>query len=424
MEYYPDEICRAAWIILANGFLRGGSCVTSDLIKKMVQWINGGETPPRVEYGTSIGMADAIPLMQLANGILGAFPLRMGEGLALLSSNALSMAEAAQAVAQLNRVISYAEMGIALAMLAEDGNTSIIRHPGRSAAGHWPQKHATIMNVRHLLNGSSILENDTQDKREATPHSHMTLRASCDILANVKEAVEHATEALQQMMNSHQGNPFIENETGEIGSVANFDSTRLFSILTYVQNAVGCLVTSLVRRGEYKVNTFGEMLCRRSIVERYILWHLETCGRAAICFAQPLPPSMGRLSGACGIEDWASPLPETTARLRQLVVHTKRVVILESLVSAMIINIRGERRSSPTTHAGLQRLYDILVQHSPIAWHPMKQYSMEQLFAHVQEFFEDIDDHHSHTNIGIANGINGGHKTSNGHGTCDGNVSH
>ena len=55
------------------------------------------------------------------------------------------------------------------------------------------------------------------------------------------------------MMNAHQGNPFVDIESGEIGSVANFDTTRLFSVLTYVQTAVGCLASTLKRRGEYKV---------------------------------------------------------------------------------------------------------------------------------------------------------------------------
>jgi hypothetical protein len=59
------------------------------------------------------------------------------------------------------------------------------------------------------------------------------------------------------MMNSHQGNPYVDLESQEIGSVANFDSTRLFNILTYVQTSMGCLLTSIVRRGEYKVKSFN-----------------------------------------------------------------------------------------------------------------------------------------------------------------------
>ena len=55
------------------------------------------------------------------------------------------------------------------------------------------------------------------------------------------------------MINAHQGNPFVDIESGEIGSVANFDATRLFNVLTYLQTALGNLLSSLVRRGERKV---------------------------------------------------------------------------------------------------------------------------------------------------------------------------
>ena len=55
------------------------------------------------------------------------------------------------------------------------------------------------------------------------------------------------------MMNAHQGNPYVDLDSGKIGSVSNFDTTRLFNVLTYVQTAIGSLLLSLVRRGERKV---------------------------------------------------------------------------------------------------------------------------------------------------------------------------
>ena len=64
-------------------------------------------------------------------------------------------------------------------------------------------------------------------------------------------------------MNAHQGNPFVDKESGEIGSVPNFDTTRLFNVFTYLQTALGSLLVSLVRRGERKVKTsfYIKILC-------------------------------------------------------------------------------------------------------------------------------------------------------------------
>ena len=56
------------------------------------------------------------------------------------------------------------------------------------------------------------------------------------------------------MMNSHQGNPFVDTLSERIGSVANFDTTRLYNVFTYLQTSFGSLLTSLARRGEFKVS--------------------------------------------------------------------------------------------------------------------------------------------------------------------------
>ena len=99
-------------------------------------------------------MADAIPLTQLAHGILGGkFKLKSGEGLALLSSNALTMAEIAMTLCDLNVTIKLAEMTTAMALLAEDGNPSVIWKHGENAARHWDDKVEVIRNVRRHLNG-------------------------------------------------------------------------------------------------------------------------------------------------------------------------------------------------------------------------------------------------------------------------------
>ena len=68
-------------------------------------------------------MADTIPLMQMARQILQEYKYnpKDGEGLALLSSNALSMSEAALALHKYDKLFKMAEIGIALAILAENG---------------------------------------------------------------------------------------------------------------------------------------------------------------------------------------------------------------------------------------------------------------------------------------------------------------
>ena len=74
-------------------------------------------------YFQLLGMADTIPLMQMARQILQEYKYnpKDGEGLALLSSNALSMSEATLALHKYDKLFKMAEIGIALAILAENG---------------------------------------------------------------------------------------------------------------------------------------------------------------------------------------------------------------------------------------------------------------------------------------------------------------
>ena len=70
------------------------------------------------------------------------------------------------------------------------------------------------------------------------------------------------------MMNSHQGNPFVDTLSERIGSVANFDTTRLYNVFTYLQTSFGSLLTSLARRGEFKVSHISfsrPVLCKSDV---------------------------------------------------------------------------------------------------------------------------------------------------------------
>ena len=120
------------------------------------------KTCQNVEYGTGVGMADAVPLMQMAINILPKlnYEIKPGEGLALLSSNALSMSEASIVCSKLKKILDLAEFGNALAILAENGNNSIIEEPGLNAAKHWKQKTQIItrMQAKSLWNRISHFE--------------------------------------------------------------------------------------------------------------------------------------------------------------------------------------------------------------------------------------------------------------------------
>ena len=96
-------------------------------------------------------MADAMPLMQMAQNILSNYNLQNGEGLALLSSNALTMSELCFTMAKLQKLLHMTEMATALAIIAENGNNSILQNPGFYASQHWIEKQNVILKLQNLL---------------------------------------------------------------------------------------------------------------------------------------------------------------------------------------------------------------------------------------------------------------------------------
>jgi hypothetical protein len=79
-------------------------------------------------------------------------------------------------------------------------------------------------------------------------HPYLSLRASTDILGTTKEALENTKQVLEDLINSHQGNPVVvgpwnsDVSKTKIGPLAQFD-TRLFWSLSSLQQwvALPCL---------------------------------------------------------------------------------------------------------------------------------------------------------------------------------------
>ena len=162
-------------------------------------FIADNKTCQNVEYGTGVGMADAVPLMQMAIDILPKlnYEIKPGEGLALLSSNALSMSEASIVCSKLKKVLDLAEFGNALAILAENGNNSIIEEPGLNAAKHWKQKTQIItrMQAKSLWNRISHFKKTLLKLLSGSYHLDWTLNVEIDIERQISVIVIFLTAA-------------------------------------------------------------------------------------------------------------------------------------------------------------------------------------------------------------------------------------
>lgn len=90
------------------------------------------------------------------------------------------------------------------------------------------------------------------------------------------------------------------------------------------------------------------------------------------------------ISGAKGIEDWAPPFPNLCSRLSNLIQDAKKIAILESLLSAIILKLRHSEIPNPK----LNQFYHVLIENSPLTLPIDKKYSMENLFKAIKSKYE------------------------------------
>ena len=87
------------------------------------------------------------------------------------------------------------------------------------------------------------------------------------------------------------------------------------------------------------------------------------------------------MSAAKGIQDWAPPLPDLCSNLSKMIIYAKRIIILEALLSAIVINQRRGSNNVSGCSKELQKFLKTLIDGSPVGLKLSEQYSMEKLFS-------------------------------------------
>ena len=127
-EPVAQEVVRGTLLRLANHLARGVTGVRPELAQLVVRAINEKWDLPIRPLG-SVGQADLTPLGDLAGALIDreSFRLEGGEGLALISNNAYSTAQAALAFADLESLADTLDVAGALELEAFLANPSSAR---------------------------------------------------------------------------------------------------------------------------------------------------------------------------------------------------------------------------------------------------------------------------------------------------------
>jgi len=358
VEHYDTRVCRVAWVILVSGFAKGTTVVTLNLVKQIIRWLNMAWNKknkiynllPRIEKGSSVGFADVIAptvlhvetlakyqIVSEDKAVRKEYDFASGEILALLSTNCFTLAEAVVTVDKLEEILKIIEVATALDIEAEEANIFIISEEAQHVA-QWEAKKKVIERLRYILSGSELFH-----KTPSSIHPYVSLRACTDILGTAWEAIENTKEALEELINAHQGNPVVVGPWNsnvadtKIGPVAQFDSTRLFWSISNLQQAIGCLTASIGQRSLYRINKDGFNIPQ--FFTRRMLIYQEASLRDSMVSAQVLSPALCRMNGFQDY-DWAAPAAQACSCLARLAQDLRRVVAVNMVVSCAVVDYK------------------------------------------------------------------------------------
>jgi len=345
----PADVARAQLLLVANGFARGTSGVTLELVEHLISRLNNGATPHVRTLG-SIGMADLPANADLAHGVLDGFELGAKEGIALLDNNAFSTALASLALADAVGLLDSLDVAAALDLEALGGNLSIL-HP---AAG---RQAATVERLRLLLAGSYLWEEGAARNLQ----DPLSFRCVPNVHGAARETLDFALARLERELNTSQENPIVVVDERRVISVGNFDSLPLASALDFVRIALVPVLTTASERSVKLLQSpvtglpeglAAELGLAESAYSEFGV-PLQALAAEAKLLAQPVSIETGSTSHHEGTEDRMTLAPLGARRLAQLVELGERIGAIELAVSAQAIHLRG----SPKLGAGTGALY-------------------------------------------------------------------
>ncbi|MFE9399525.1 aromatic amino acid ammonia-lyase [Streptomyces flavidovirens] len=157
----PAREVRAMLAVRANQLLAGGAGLRPTVVTAQCEALESGAYPVVNEYG-SVGTGDIAALSQVGLALAGeqpwlgsgtppeAQPLDNNDALAMISSNALTLGQAALALDELRRLITANQVVGALSLLAVDGSYEAYAEPVHAARPH-PGSYAVAATMRRLL---------------------------------------------------------------------------------------------------------------------------------------------------------------------------------------------------------------------------------------------------------------------------------
>jgi histidine ammonia-lyase len=377
----PSDLVRGMMLVRLNSLLRGHSGVREAVVDLLVEFLNRGLIPRVPEQGSVGASGDLAPLAHLSLALIGEgefvrsgtgtpvaarellaeqhlTPLVLAEkeGVALLNGTALMASYLALELAEARELLDAALVAAALSFDALEGSPDSL-DDRLGEVRNSPEQRSIAQAMRRLLEGSDL----STPRREWKGQDPYTLRCIPQVFAAVRLGLDFAERVIAPELNAVSDNPVVFSED-EFVNGGNFHGQSLALALdtlaiavqyvaAYSERRIARLVHPALNRGLPAFLAPDAGVSSGFMVPQYLAAALVNENQTLVH-----PASAGSLSTSADQEDFVSMGPWAGAKLRRVLLNTRRIVAVEWIVAGQALELRRPRFGGRGSEAALRAL--------------------------------------------------------------------
>ncbi|GII68638.1 histidine ammonia-lyase [Sphaerisporangium melleum] len=347
----PAEQARAMMAVRANQIMAGGAGLRPAFAEALAVALNSGHLPQVHEIG-AVGTGDLTALAETGLTLIGERPwtggrpgvpppapvaLAAGDALALCSSSALTIGQAALAWSQATTLLRATPVVAALTLLAVDGGTEPYDARVHAARPH-PGAVAVAAEMRRLLGGAAPVPARVQDP--------FGLRCLPQVHGPAVEAAASVERVLGVEINAAAENPLVDAAGGTVLHHGGFHQASLGLALDHLRVALlhtahlsAARLAALVEPAFTGLRPFlaGPAAGSSGVM---ILEYTANAALAELRGAAS-PAALGHAVLSRGVEEHASFAAQSARQTLRAAASYRLVVACELVASVRALRLRG-----------------------------------------------------------------------------------
>ena len=375
----PEDRVRAAMAARAAGMAQGGSGISVAVFRALLAALNNRLCPHVPSLG-SIGVADLPQMSHIALALMGEGEARTNgarvpatqalaaaglspvtlaakDGLALISSNAVTVGHACLVLSDLARTLALHDDVIALSCEGFRANVSPFDARAQNARPAPGQAEAATR-IRKALDGSGLLQPEAV-RRVQDP---LSFRCVAQVHGAAHDALARAIEHVDIELNAAADSPLVDADGDRLLSTGNFHVPGLALAHEMLGLAVAQVATLAVERCMRLLAPAASGLPLQLTRHGPQQSGFATAQKPLTALANDIrhlanPACLDFLPVSESVEDHATMAPRSVAKLDEIRERLVPLIAIEAVIAAQAVDLRPPDVRS-TLGAGARRMYD------------------------------------------------------------------